>query len=76
MDFICLDLREEEQWEAPPSVLRRMRKGLSSLEHLIKESCLFVIGQLEALIKLAAKMIQSLNIGINKETLDLLLHLI
>ncbi len=70
MDFICLDLKEEEPWVDLSYHLIKTKRELYSLVPLIKVNYLYVIGQPGVLMKLEAKMIQSFNIGINREILD------
>jgi hypothetical protein len=70
MDFICLDLKEEVLWEDPILLLTTMKRGLFLREQLIKENYLFAIGQQDLLIRLVAKMIPSLDFGVNKDVFD------
>ena len=68
---ICSDLKEEELWEDPLLLSIKIKRKLSSLVQLIKVNFLFVIGPQDQLeIKVVAKMIQLLPIGIKKEVLD------
>jgi hypothetical protein len=68
MDSIFLDLKAEERWEDLLWASKKIKKELFSLELPIKESFLFVIGQLEAQMKQEAKMIPFFSTGIRKET--------
>lgn len=70
MDFISSGLKAEEQWEARSLPLIATKKGQSSLGPLIKDSSLFAIGRLALQMKLEAKTIQLLHIGINKDVID------
>lgn len=76
MVFICLDHKVVELWVVHLWCLIRIKRKLFLQEHQIKESCLYVIGLTEVLMKQVVRMIQSCNIGIRKEILDPLLHLI
>jgi tRNA pseudouridine-54 N-methylase len=73
MGFIYSDQKVEELWEDLILLLTVMKKGQYLQELQIKESCSFVIGQLDQLMKQEAKMIQLLAFGVNKDALDLLL---
>lgn len=72
MDFTYLDLKEVVLWVGHSLTLIKIKKEQYLLVLQIKDNCLYVIGRLEVLIKQEAKMILSFNIGINKETSDLL----
>ena len=67
MDFIFSDLKEEELWEDLQLPSIKMRKEQCSLEHQIKDSCLYVIGQLDQLMKLEVKMILLYHSGTSRE---------
>jgi tRNA pseudouridine-54 N-methylase len=73
MGFIYSDQKVEELWEDLILLLTVMKKGQYLQELQIKENCLFVIGQLDQLMKQEARMIQLLAFGVNKDALDLLL---
>ena len=75
MDFICLDLKEEELWEDHQFNSIKLKKVQFLKGLLIKENYLFVTGPLDQQINLVAKMIQSLNFGTNKEILGQFYHL-
>jgi len=74
MDFTCLGLKAEEQWEGHLLPLVRTKRGQYLQEPRIKDSCSFAIGQQDQQMKLEAKMTLLWDIGIKKDALGQLLH--
>jgi hypothetical protein len=71
----CSDLKEEELWVVLTFFSNETKNEQCLLVLLIKVNCSSAIGLQEVLMKLVAKTIQLFSIGIKKETLDLLSHL-
>ena len=70
MDSTFLGLKEEVQWVALKLPLIKMKSRLFLLEQVTKENCLFAIGQLVQLTKLAAKMTLLSDTGIRIDHID------
>lgn len=69
MDSIFLDLKEEDKWEEPQLLLRKMKKDLFLQGLQTKDNYLFVIGLRDQLTKLAARTKRLSVIGTKKEVL-------
>jgi hypothetical protein len=72
MDFIFLDLREEELWGVRILHSIEIKKELFLLERLTKENFLFVIGLQDRLMRQAVKMIPLLVFGVKRDVIALL----